>query len=54
MENLKMKNTLTKIKISLDELSSRLEMMHLNSGRPIIILNVTGLITVIKRQRLSE
>lgn len=54
MKNLEMKNTSVKIKILLDGLSSRKEMMDLNSNVPIIILNVTGLITVIKRQRLSE
>lgn len=44
MKNLEMKNTSVKIKILLDGLSSRMEMMDLNSNVPIIILNVIGLI----------
>lgn len=51
MENLEIKNN---IKISLDGLISRLEMMGLSSDVPLIILNVSGLITVIKRPRFSE
>lgn len=43
------------IKISLDGLIPiRLEMMGFSSDVPLIILNVTGLITVIERPRLSD
>lgn len=55
MENLEIKNKLINIKISLDGLIPiRLETMGFSSDVPLIILNVTGLITVIKRPRLSE
>lgn len=48
MENLEMNNIVSTTKNSLGGLSNRLEIIDLNSDAPIIILNVTDLITIIK------
>lgn len=48
MENLEMNNIVSTTKNSLGGLSNRLEIIDLNSDAPIIILNVTDPITIIK------
>lgn len=54
MENLETEDTITKVKSLPDGLSSRLEIIDLNWNTLVLILNMTGLITVIKRQTLMN